>query len=164
LVSLSGLISTIGGKWTTYRKMGEDTVNKAILVGDLTERPSVTKNLPIHGATTEEDAGDSLSIYGTDKKDILELVNKRKDWGERLHPDLDYIRAEVIWAVRFEMARSVEDVLARRLRALFLDARASIQMAKEVAALLAAELGKESIWEEKQLADYTKLARGYLLD
>jgi glycerol-3-phosphate dehydrogenase len=164
LVSLSGLISTIGGKWTTYRKMGEDTVNKAILVGDLTERPSVTKNLPIHGATTEEIASDPLSIYGTDKKLILELVNQRKDWGEKLHPDLDYIRAEVIWAVRSEMARTVEDVLARRLRALFLDARASIQMAKEVAALQAAELGKGSAWEEKQVTEYTKLARGYLLE
>ena len=163
LVSLSGLISTIGGKWTTYRKMGEDTVNKAILVGDLTERPSVTKNLPIHGATIEEDETDTLSIYGTDKKLIMDLVNRKKEWGEKLHPDLEYIKAEVVWAVRNEMARTVEDVLARRLRALFLDARSSMQMATEVASLMAAELGKGKEWEAKQVEDYIKLAKGYLL-
>ena len=164
LVSLSGLISTIGGKWTTYRKMGEDTVNKAILVGDLTERPSVTKSLPIHGATTDVENENPLSIYGTDKKFILDLVNRKEDWGERLHPDLDYIRAEVIWAVRSEMARNIEDVLARRLRALFLDARASLEMAAEVASLIGPELGRPKDWEEKQVTEYQKLARGYLLE
>jgi glycerol-3-phosphate dehydrogenase len=163
LVSLSGLISTIGGKWTTYRKMGEDTVNKAILVGDLTERPSVTKNLPIHGATIEEDEDNPLSIYGSDKKLIMDLVARRREWGERLHPEMEYIRAEVIWAVRNEMARTVEDVLARRLRALFLDARASMQMATTVASMLATELGKGKEWEAKQVEDYIRLAKGYLL-
>ena len=164
IVSLSGMITTIGGKWTTYRKMGEDTIDKAILVGDLTDRRSVTSNLPIHGATAEEDTIDSLQVYGTDKHQIRQLMKHMPETGEKLHPALDIIRAEVVWAARSEMARSVEDVLARRTRALFLDAAASIEAAPEVARILAGEFKKDMVWQENQVTEYSRLANGYLLE
>ena len=163
IVSLSGMVTVIGGKWTTYRQMGEDTINKASLIGDLPERPSVTRNLSIHGSVTNYDFDDPLYVYGTDKEFIEKLVQARPELGEKLHPALDYIKAEVVWAACSEMARSVEDVLARRLRALFLDARTSIEMAPVVASLLAKELGRDKTWEEKQVLEFTKLARGYML-
>jgi len=163
MVSLSGMITTIGGKWTTYRKMGEDTIDKAILIGDLPERDSVTKNLPIHGAINEVDDNDPLYVYGSDKKFIRALIDLQPSLAEKLNPALSYLKAEIIWAVREEMARTVEDVLARRTRALFLDARASIEMAPETAHIMAAELKKDKIWEERQVEEYTVLAKGYLL-
>lgn len=83
--------------------------------------------------------------------------------GEKLHADLPYIKAEVIWSVREEMARTVEDFLARRSRALLLDARASIDMAPEVALIMAAELGYDNNWQTDQVTAYTNLAREYLL-
>ena len=163
IVSLSGLISTIGGKWTTYRKMGEETIDKAILVAGLPERDSVTKNLPIHGAENEVVAAEPLYFYGSDRRYIEVLIKQKPELGRRLHPALDFIGAEVVWAVRSEMARNVEDVLARRMRALFLDARASIEIAPEVARLMAIELNYDKSWQQKQIDDYGKLAEGYLL-
>jgi glycerol-3-phosphate dehydrogenase len=164
IVSLSGMVTTIGGKWTTYRRMGEDTIDKATLIGDLPERPSVTKNLAIHGAVNSFDFDDPLYIYGTDKVFIQKLILQDPGLGAKLHPSFDYIRAEVIWAAKAEMARTVEDVLARRLRALFLDARASIEMAPQTASLLASVLGKNKEWEEDQVQEYTILAKGYILE
>lgn len=163
IISLSGLISTIGGKWTTYRKMGEETIDKAMLVGGLPERESVTKNLPIHGAENEAVVVETLYFYGSDRLHIEELVKQNPELGRKLHPALDFIGAEVVWAVRSEMARNVEDVLARRMRALFLDARASIDVAPEVARLMAIELNYDQAWQQKQIDDYSKLAEGYLL-
>jgi glycerol-3-phosphate dehydrogenase len=164
MVSLSGMITTIGGKWTTYRKMGEDTIDKAILIGDLPERDSVTKNLSIHGAVNDSGNTDPLDVYGSDKKFIRALTERQPELAEKLNPSLGYIKAEVVWAVRSEMARTVEDVLARRTRALFLDARASIQMAPETARLMALELKKDKKWEENQVKEFTALAKGYMLD
>jgi len=163
MVSLSGMITVIGGKWTTYRKMGEDAINEARMVGNLKEADSVTKNLSIHGAISDFDPNDPLYVYGSDKSLILALVREQPELGEKLHPALDFIKAEVVWSARSEMARSVEDVLARRARALFLDARASIEMAPEVARLLARELGRDLAWQHKQVQDYSRLAKGYVL-
>ena len=84
-------------------------------------------------------------------------------WEKPLHPQLPYTGVEVIWAVRREMARRIEDVLARRTRALFLDARAAVEMAPEVARLMAIELGKDGIWEREQIVSFGKIAEGYLL-
>lgn len=163
IVSLSGLITTIGGKWTTYRKMGEETIDKAILVGDLPERESVTKNLPIHGAENEGLIPDELYFYGSDRKHIKQLIKEQPKLGERLHPLFNFSTAEVVWAVRSEMARTIEDVLARRMRPLFLDAKASIEMAPIVAKLMAAELGYNSNWQAKQVEEYIQLAERYFL-
>jgi glycerol-3-phosphate dehydrogenase len=82
--------------------------------------------------------------------------------GELLHPGLPYLRGEVVWAVRNEMARTVDDVLARRLRALLLDARAAIECAEETAGLMADELGMDETWIEQQVADFREMAGGYL--
>ena len=163
VISLSGLITIIGGKWTTYRQMGEDCVNKAILLTGLPERPCITSSLPIHGFRKNVDFKDHLYVYGSDMNKIQVIISKNPELKEQIHPDLPYIKAEIVWAVRAEMARSVEDFLARRTRALFLDARVSKKMAKEVAEIMAKELGRDKKWEREQLKDYKKLATGYHL-
>jgi len=150
LVADSGLITITGGKWTTYRRMAEDTVNKAIQRAGLAERPCITATLPIHGST---DAAAILSLAGTNP-----------GWGERLHPRLPYIRAEIIWAAREELCMTVEDALSRRTRSLLLDAQAAIECAPLVAALLASELGRDDDWQRQQILLFTKLAKGYLPD
>jgi glycerol-3-phosphate dehydrogenase len=164
LVSESGLITITGGKWTTYRRMAEDTIDKAIEIGNLTPCPSTTKYLPIHGSRLNVNRKDHLYVYGSDKEALLALINEHAGWGEKLHPDMPYIQAEVIWGVRHEMARNVEDILARRVRALFLNARAAIDMAPVVAGLIAKELDKDAAWEKEQIKAFTLLANGYLLE
>lgn len=163
-ISLSGLVTITGGKWTTYRRMGEDTIDKASMVAGLDEQPSVTKNMPIHGYVQYLEEDDDLRFYGTDRLRILKLVNSNPSLGEKLHPKLNFIKAEVVWAVREEMARNIEDVLARRVRALFLDARASIEMAPEVARLIATELGWDDTKVSQEIEAYKELAKGYILD
>ncbi len=164
LVSLSGLITVSGGKWTTYRKMGEDTVDKVALVGGLEERPCITKNMPIHGYARNVQEVDHLQVYGSDRAAILQLIDEHPELAEKLHPNLDYIGAEVVWAVTEEMARTVEDVLARRVRALFMDARASIEMAPKVAGLMAKELAKDQQWIDQQVVEFRQLAQKYILE
>lgn len=164
LVSESGLITITSGKWTTYRKMAEDTVDKAIQNGKLERKACATKNLAIHGKQHDVDRTDHLYVYGSDGEKIAAMADENPGWGEKLHAQLDYTQAEVIWAVRHEMARTIEDVLARRVRILFLDARAAIEVAPLVARLLASELGKNEAWEKEQIQSFTQLANGYLLE
>ncbi|MBI5775641.1 MAG: glycerol-3-phosphate dehydrogenase/oxidase [Verrucomicrobia bacterium] len=149
-VSPAGLVTITGGKWTTYRKMAEDTVEKAIAVGGLEPRPCVTEGLRVHGAA------------GEDLRAAAELMSENPVWCEWLHPRLPSPVGEVIWAVRHEMARTVEDVLSRRTRALLLDARASREIAPRVAALLAAELGRDEQWRDAQVKEFSALAGNYL--
>jgi glycerol-3-phosphate dehydrogenase len=163
LVSASGLITITGGKWTTYRQMGEDTVNQAQRTGGLVKRDCVTKSLPVHGHRPRGDEPDHLSVYGSDQDGLRELAKTQPDWEKRLHPRLEYTAAEVVWAVRMEMARTVEDVLARRTRALFLDARAAVDLAPLVARLMAIELKKDAVWEKEQIVSFGRIAGGYLL-
>lgn len=163
IVSLSGLITMTGGKWTTYRKMGEDAIDQAIIVAGLDESISSTQFMPIHGHEEEPSQEDTLGFYGSDREKIKALIKTDVSLGEKLHPKLRFIKAEVVWAVREEMARTIEDVLARRVRALFLDARASMEMAQPVAEIMAKELS----WDEKRKATeinkYLALAEGYIL-
>jgi glycerol-3-phosphate dehydrogenase len=163
IVSASGLVTITGGKWTTYRRMAEDTIDKAIETANLQVLKCKTKDLPVHGCKADVDREDHLYVYGSDREAVLDLLNENPEWAKKLHTRLDYIEAEVIWAVRNEMARKVEDVLARRLRALFLDARAAIEMAPAVAKLMAREMKKDETWETAQVADFNYLAEGYLL-
>lgn len=163
LVSASGLITITGGKWTTYRKMGEDTVNQAIITGHLKAGATVTKTLALHGSEPETDRSDHLFVYGADRTGIRALMQAHADWAKPMHERLPYTAAEVIWSVRNEMARSIEDVLARRTRALFLDARTAIALAPQVAALMAAELQYSSSWQQEQVTAFTALAQHYLL-
>ena len=164
IVADSGLITIIGGKWTTYRQMGEDLINKAMLIGGLPDKECVTRHMPIHGYVKNINRQDHLYVYGADIPKLQNLIEKEPSLGERLDERLPYLKAEVVWAVREEMARTVEDVLARRTRALLLDARASMAMAPETARLMARELGHNKAWQKREVAAYTNLASGYLVD
>ncbi len=163
IVSDSGLITIIGGKWTTYRRMAQDTVNRTITLGKLPRTSCKTKSLLIHGANGKVDHTNHMYIYGTDKKAIEQLIVDSPELGEKLHPRLEFVKAEVVWAIRNEMARTVEDVLARRVRVLFLDAKAAIEIAPLVASLLAKELNKNKVWEQKQVAVFTEIANHYII-
>ena len=163
IVSLSGLVTITGGKWTTYRKMAEDTVDKAIMIAGLPETKCVTENMPVHGYVKHVDYKDHLYVYGSDKLKLLKMIEKEPKMKEKLHKRLPFIKGEVLWAVRYEMARTVEDVLARRVRALFLDARASIDMAEDVAKIMAKEMNYNRKWIRNQVKEYTELAKGYIL-
>ncbi|HVI49528.1 MAG TPA: glycerol-3-phosphate dehydrogenase/oxidase [Chitinophaga sp.] len=163
LVASSGLITITGGKWTTFRRMAEDTVEQAIKTGGMTAAPCKTKNLRIHGYIKQPSAAAPLGVYGSDAPLIQALAGDQPGLAQPLHHRLPYIKAQVIWAVRNEMARTVEDTLARRLRALFLDAQAAIDMAPQVAALMAAELGRDEQWQREQVTAFNKIAANYLL-
>ncbi len=164
LESPSGLISIIGGKWTTYRKMAEDVVDRVIEISDLPPRPCRTAALPIHGNVLAEHVHphERLRIYGSDADVIQALQLQDPKMREPIHPDHPFTVAEVIHAVRHEMAITVEDVLARRVRLLFLDARAAIASAEKVARVIAAEAGRDEQWIAKQVQEFRSLARGYL--
>lgn len=162
-ISRGGLLTITGGKWTTYRRMGEDTIDQAITVGGLDPQESKTAHLKLHGWRESIDLSDPLHLYGEDAAAVRALAKETPALAAPLHPRLPSIGAEVIWAARFEFARTVEDILARRTRALFLDARASLEMARPVARLLRAELGRDAAWEESQVQSYSMLAQGYLL-
>ena len=161
-LSKSGLVTIAGGKWTTYRKMAEDVINKAISVAGLPYRACITTDLQLHGYEKAADRTQHWSLYGTDAKAIKKLIRRNKKWGQAITPSLPYSLAEVVWAARSEMARSVEDILARRTRILFLDARAAIEAAPLVARILAQELKKSSAWQAKQVREFTHVAKNYL--
>jgi len=161
IISSSGLITITGGKWTTYRKMAEDTVDAAIATANLPPQPCVTASLSIHGNKANVDFTDHLYVYGADREGLLQLLNENPGWSQKLHPAFDYMQAEVIWAVRNEMARTLEDILARRLRALFLDATAAIEMAPAVVRLMAAEMNQNETWQKAQVVVFEEIAKGY---
>lgn len=158
----SGLVTITGGKWTTYRKMAEDTIDQAALVADLEDRDCVTKTLQLHGYHKHTEPFGALADYGSDAPEIQSLMREEPALAEPLHAGHDVVAAQVAWAARHEAARTVEDVLARRTRMLLLDARASIEMAGPVARLLGRELGRDEDWQKQQVDTYTELAMGYL--
>jgi glycerol-3-phosphate dehydrogenase len=163
VVAPSGLVTITGGKWTTYRKMAEDTVNAGIKTGKLPFRECRTRNLKIHGYLENPDRSDRRYIYGSDMKEIERIQKENPSWTEKLNGETDFTAGEVIWAVRKEMARTVDDVLARRVRVLYLDARQSIALAPKVAEIMAAELGRDRNWVRQQVDEYTEMARGYVM-
>lgn len=155
-IDQSGLLTITGGKWTTYRHMAEDCVNQAAMLARLPERECVTRSLNIHGYHAQADKFGDLWVYGSDAPAVAELGT------ERLHAALPYTDGEVRWAVREEMARTLEDVLARRTRALFLDAHAALAMAPRVADILCGELGESPAWVTQQLSAFEDLAQSYV--
>ncbi len=164
MVAPSGLVTITGGKWTTYRKMAEDTIEQAITVGHLPAKPCATANLKIHGYAKPQDVANYLDVYGSDAEGIRALIKDCPELQQKLHASFPNTQAEVVWAVRNEMARTVEDVLARRMRVLFLNARVAIDMAPAVATIMAAELGMSETWKQEQINSFVALANQYLLE
>jgi glycerol-3-phosphate dehydrogenase len=162
-IDRSGLVTICGGKWTTYRHMAEDCVDQAATLAQLPEKPCVTHHLHIHGFHEAAKQFGSLAVYGSDAEEIRKLIETDAGLSEPLHAALPYVKAEVIWAARHEMARTVEDTLARRTRALFLNARAALAMAPAVADLMASELGWDELTRAKQLAAFRDVASNYVL-
>lgn len=163
-ISKSKLISIAGGKWTTYRRMGEDAIDQAILIGDLTPSDSISSTLQIHGYHKNSHNYGHLSIYGSDANKIKELLNEKDEYRELLHPEHPIRKGEIIWAIRNEMTKNIEDFLARRTQLLILDAKASIDSAPIVARIMAKELRRSRKWRKQQVQNYTELAKNYLLD
>lgn len=159
----SGLVTICGGKWTTYRHMAEDCVDQAVTLAQLPEKPCMTHHLRIHGFHDTAKQFGALAVYGSDAYEIRKLIESDARLGEPLHPALPYVKAEVIWAARHEMARTVEDTLARRTRALFLNARAALLMAPVVADLMASELSWDEGTRTKHLAAFSEIASNYVL-
>jgi glycerol-3-phosphate dehydrogenase len=159
----SGMVTICGGKWTTYRRMAEDCVNQAATLARLPDKPCVTEHLNIHGFQPNSEKFGHLSVYGSDAAAVQGLMQEEPSLAEALHAALPYTGAEVVWAVRHEMARTLEDVLARRLRALFLNARAAVGMAPRVARLMARELERDAAWEAAQVRAFEETARNYSL-
>jgi len=164
LISKGGLITITGGKWTTYRKMAEDVVNRAAKKAGLPRRKSITAGLHIHGYLEDVDFSDPLYWYGSDREEIQELISKDPVLGKFISERVHLIGAQVVLAVRQEMARTLEDCLSRRIRALQLDARECIRIAPKVASLMAKELGKDKTWESEQVKVFTRLAQMHLLN
>lgn len=162
-IDASGLLTTTGGKWTTYRHMAEATVDQAADLARLPERACVTRTLNIHGFQQPREKLGHLNVYGSDAPALQALATDDAALAEPLDAALPYTGAEVVWAVRMEMARSLEDVLARRCRALFLDARAATRMAPAAAALMARELGRNEDWQRQEVQRFSRLAAQYML-
>ena len=162
-VTRSGMLSIAGGKWTTCRHMAEDLVNNASIVASLPHLQCVTQQLRVHGYHRSAEKFGELEAYGSDATAILDLQRRNPASQRKLHPRLQFSVGQVQWAVRMEMARTIDDVLARRTRSLFLDAAAAIEAAPEVAKVMARELGRDEAWEAAHIRDFGEIARRYLV-
>ncbi len=163
IVSQNKLITITGGKWTTYRRMAEDTVDQAISLKLIEPQKCVTKNFRIHGYKPNPDLSNHMYVYGSDMEAINSLIKSNPKMAEKIHPHYEYTVAEVVWAVREEMARSIEDVLSRRVRLLVIDARAAIASAPKVAEVIANELGLGQEWIKNQLNNFYALAENFII-
>jgi glycerol-3-phosphate dehydrogenase len=160
LQARSGLLSIIGGKWTTYRKMGQDMIDRMEKVFDWKQTTSVTDNLLVHGSRQQIKQDNPLYFYGTDEAIIRKIMNEETN--AIISEKLQVYEAQVIWAVREEMAITIEDVLSRRTRSLILHARESMRMAPLVAAVMAKELHQDHHWMQDEIEKYLMVAKKYL--
>ncbi len=163
-ISKNGLVTIAGGKWTTYRKMAEDTVNEAAMIASLAPVKCETEYLNIHGHKTNVNPNEPLAIYGSDALLITKLIHENPELGDKIHPNHEITLAQVVWAIKHEDAKTIEDFLARRTRLLFLDAQASIEASEIVATVFAKELNKSETWKQQQINDYLAHAKKYLLN
>lgn len=164
IISDSGLVTITGGKWTTYRTMGKHAIDNAAFACKLPKKNCVTATLPIHGfQNTATETNAVLSIYGSDAENIQQLINDQPSLQEKIHPALPYSKATVVWAVQNEMAMTVEDVLARRTRSLFLDAKAAVEAAPLVASIIAPLLHQTEEWQRQQITTFIALSKTYLI-
>ena len=162
VVSDSELFTMVGGKWTTFRRMAQDMVEMVEKVKQWKKTGSKTRKFKIHGYKTDIDLSDPMYVYGSDKEKIMELAQSEPGLDAVLSESLNLIKAQVVWAVREEMARTLDDVLSRRIRCILLDARESMRIAPEVAAIIAKELGKDKAWEQQQVKEFVDLAGNYV--
>lgn len=163
-ISDSHLFTMIGGKWTTFRRMAEDMVKKVEEVKSWKRTHSKTRTMKIHGYMKKIDLTDPLYFYGTDREMLIKLGKNEPGIGGVISEKLGLYKAQVIWAVRNEMARSVEDVLSRRTRCLLLDSRESVAIAPVVAELMAIELQKDTAWINSQIQSFKEVAANYMLN
>ena len=162
VTSQSGLFTMLGGKWTTFRKMGEDAVNKVMKKVGLPNTQTGSIDLKLHGYTQAAfSSSDPMTLYGSDRQALEALIDSDPSMKEKLHQDYPYVVGQVIWAVRHEMARQVDDVLSRRLRVLLLDTEAAMIMAPRVAEVMANELGRDEAWVKDQLEKFEVLVKRY---
>ncbi len=161
-ISSSGLVTIVGGKWTTYRRMAKDVLDIALRKSELIYRKCVTLNLRVYGYDTRKNK-DKFSPYGSFAAGVDMLIQSDPALGEAVHPRLPYVYAEFLWIIRNEMPVTLEDILARRTRALFLDARAAIEAAPRVAKFMASELKLDKVWEDEQVDHFTRLANDHYL-
>ena len=161
-ISTSGLISVLGGKWTTYRRIGEDLINSAEIVGGLKRVKSKTKKLKIHGYNLKTDFNDPLYIYGSDKNKVLKITTNPKN-NNSLSKKIFITKNQIIWAIRNEMAIKLEDVLARRTRCLFLNVLETEKLVDKVLNIMADELKKDISWIKEQKLSFLSLAKKYKL-
>ncbi|MDN3668674.1 glycerol-3-phosphate dehydrogenase/oxidase [Echinicola jeungdonensis] len=161
-VSSSKLVTLTGGKWTTFRKMGEDTVDYFKKITGTSPGESTSSKIKIWGYTHRQLPG-HLGGYGIKATSIQKLIKDSPELGEKLHPQYPFTFAEVIWAIREEMAIKLEDILSRRIRLLILDAKAALEAAPKVAEVMAAEIGLEDSWVKEELEDFNKIAKKYFI-
>ena len=159
-LSSSGLLSIIGGKWTSYRRMAEETIDRAIKAGILEKRKCITKDFKLIRENLSLKT-DRLKIYGEGAAEIQKLIIDQPGMEKELVSGLPYTEAEIRWICRNEMPVTIEDMLARRTRALLLNVRASLVMAGKVAEIMAEEFGHGNKWKEEQLKDFRLLAENY---
>ena len=173
-VSASGLVTVAGGKWTTYRRMAEDALSFAAGRGLLERRACITGKTPLHGADHGADGADRSGTlaagqsdlhraeYGSDTSLLDAMILSEPELALPLEAALPYSMAQAVFAVRHEMARTLEDVLSRRTRALLLDERATLRAAPAVAERMRVELGQTIWWRESQLEAFALLVEtGY---
>lgn len=158
----NGLIHVTGGKWTTYRSMAEHAINKAIAIAALPHKKVVSKKINIHGYSTQK-INSHLSRYGCFAKGIEQMLGDNKSLAEKIHPNYPYTKAEVLWIIENEMAITIEDILARRIRLLFLDAEAAWHAAPVIKQILAEKLNYNETILEKQMNDFEQLIKIYSL-
>ena len=164
LISDSKIISIIGGKWTTYREMAEDVIDKVQKVANLPKKESITEYLKIYGYKKNIDFNNPLYFYGSDITKIKKLIEENKELNENISKKLQINKAQIIFAIRNEFARNTYDILARRTRALFLDAKECIKIAPKVVTIIAKELEKDSAWQQQETQKFIKIAKGYLVN
>jgi glycerol-3-phosphate dehydrogenase len=164
--SASGLITVAGGKWTTYRRMAEDTLDFAIRSGVLPRKKCVTRNIALHGCPDSHlapTADPYLAEYGSDVPAILALQQTDISLAEAIDPALPYPASLVVYAVRHECARTIEDILSRRTRSLLLNAAGAMRSAPRVAKLMAQELHRDTAWQRQQVENFRAIAQRYYL-
>jgi glycerol-3-phosphate dehydrogenase len=164
VISAGGLLTIAGGKWTTYRKMAKDAIQNAIFIGKLEKRECVTENLEIHGYAKEVSVQDVYAAYGSDKVFLMALIEENPVLSEKIHPNYPYTKVQIVWAVKEEMAISLEDILSRRVRLLIEDARAAVEAAPLVAETMANILGKNQDWINLECEQFEKIASTYILN